>query len=184
MRNNAEGGWRGGGGGGGVPKPKVVSEVGWLSVYRLNKKVYVTGGSGKATLLVLTEIEVADQTYCLIQSQYTDSGPTSPSTFPLAQVSVRDASRVPVFVSASSIWIYVLSRVRQAGRPPVLRGKTFNIGHYTQTFQLKFFIPAMLIDSIDFYNLIPLSMTLTVPGGHKVSAKQDLFASFSPTIFS
>ena len=30
-----------------------------------------------------TEIEVADQTFCLTQSQYTDTGPTSPSTDPI-----------------------------------------------------------------------------------------------------
>ena len=30
-----------------------------------------------------TEIEVADQTYHLIQSQYTDTGPTSPSADPI-----------------------------------------------------------------------------------------------------
>ena len=30
-----------------------------------------------------TEIEVADQTFCLTQSQYTDNGPTSPSTDPI-----------------------------------------------------------------------------------------------------
>ena len=29
-----------------------------------------------------TEIEAADQTFCLTQSQYTDTGPTSPSTNP------------------------------------------------------------------------------------------------------
>ena len=31
-----------------------------------------------------TEIEVADQTFCLSQSQYTDTGPTSPSADPIA----------------------------------------------------------------------------------------------------
>ena len=30
-----------------------------------------------------TEIEVADQTFCLTQSQYTDTGPTSPSPDPI-----------------------------------------------------------------------------------------------------
>ena len=38
-----------------------------------------------------------------------------------------------------------------------------------------FFIPAMLrsIGTIDFYHVIPLSLSL--PGGHKVRAKQNLF---------
>ena len=31
------------------------------------------------------EIEVADQTFYLTQSQYTDTGPTSPSTDPITQ---------------------------------------------------------------------------------------------------
>ena len=30
-----------------------------------------------------TEIEIADQTFCLTQSQYTDTGPTSPSADPI-----------------------------------------------------------------------------------------------------
>ena len=37
--------------------------------------------------------------------------------------------------------------------------------------------PARLIGTIDFYHFIPLSLTLTLPGGHKVSAKQNLLAS-------
>ena len=42
----------------------------------------------------------------------------------------------------------------------------------------------MLIGTTDFYHCIPLSLTLILPGGHKVSAKQNLLASFSPTFFS
>ena len=30
-----------------------------------------------------TETEVADQTFCLVQSHYTDTGPTSPSSDPI-----------------------------------------------------------------------------------------------------
>ena len=41
----------------------------------------------------------------------------------------------------------------------------------------------MLIGIIDFYLSIPLSQTLTLSGGHKVIAKQNLLASFSPTLF-
>ena len=36
----------------------------------------------------------------------------------------------------------------------------------------------MLIGTIDFYHFVPLSLTLTLPGGDKVSAKQNLLASF------
>ena len=65
----------------------------------------------------------------------------------------------------------------------ILRGKNFNILHYRQTVHSNFFIPVMLLDTIDFYHFIPLSLTLTLPGGHKVSAKQNLLASFSQNIF-
>ena len=64
-----------------------------------------------------------------------------------------------------------------------LAKKKSNIGHSTQTVLRNFFLPAMLIGTIHFYHFIPLSLTLTVPGGHKVSAKQYLLASFSPTPF-
>ena len=67
--------------------------------------------------------------------------------------------------------------------PPVLYGKNFNVGQYMQTFQPTFFIPALLIGTIGFYHFIPLSLTLTLPGGHKVSTKQNLLASFSHTFF-
>ena len=62
--------------------------------------------------------------------------------------------------------------------PSVLCGKSFNTGHGTQTFQPVLLIPAMLIGTMDFYHFIPLSLTLTLPGGHKVSTKQSLLASF------
>ena len=61
--------------------------------------------------------------------------------------------------------------------------QTFNIGHYMQTVQPIFFIPAMLIGTFDHYKFILLSLTLTLPRGHKVSTKQNLLASFSPTLF-
>ena len=45
-----------------------------------------------------------------------------------------------------------------------------------------FFIPAMLISTIDSYHFVPLSLTLTLPGGHRVSVMQNLLTSFSGTI--
>ena len=71
-----------------------------------------------------------------------------------------------------------MSRVRPVGRPAILRGKTFNVGHYTQPFQPHFFTPVMLIGTIDFYHFIPRSRTLTLPTGHKVSAKQTSWLHF------
>ena len=46
-----------------------------------------------------TEIEVADQTFPLTQSQYTDAGPTSPSADPITQAPRRVATGVPIFKS-------------------------------------------------------------------------------------
>ena len=40
----------------------------------------------------------------------------------------------------------------------------------------------MVIGTFDFYHLIPLLLTSTLPGGHKVSAKQKLMALFSCTL--
>ena len=37
--------------------------------------------------------------------------------------------------------------------------------------------------TIDFYCFIPLSLTVTLAGRHKVSAKQNLLASFIHTLF-
>ena len=74
--------------------------------------------------------------------------------------------------------------VRPDGRPIFLCGKNFDVGYYTQNVLPNLFIPAMLIVTIDFYHFIPLSLTLTSPTCHKVSAKQNLLASFSHTLFT
>ena len=50
-----------------------------------------------------TETEVADQTFYLTQSQYTDAGPTSPSADPITQVPGRLATGVPIFKSL--VWL-------------------------------------------------------------------------------
>ena len=38
-----------------------------------------------------------------------------------------------LLLRTNNMWIYVMSRVRPAGRPAVMRGKQFHVGHYTQT---------------------------------------------------
>ena len=68
------------------------------------------------------------------------------------------------------MWIYVISRVRLAGWRAIL-WQGFNIGRYLQTFLPDSFIPAMLTGTIDFYLFIPLSVTLTLAGIHKVNEK-------------
>ena len=55
---------------------------------------------------------------------------------------------------------------------------------FNQFFFFFFFIlPTLLISTIGFYHFVPLSLTLTLPGGHKVISKQNLLDSFSPTLF-
>ena len=40
------------------------------------------------------------------------------------------------------------------------------------------FIPAMLIGTIDLNHFIPLPLTLTLPGGHKISTQQNVWLHF------
>ena len=47
-----------------------------------------------------------------------------------------------------------------------------------------FFTPPMRIGIVDFYHSTPLSMTLTLPGDHKISAKQNLSSLHFLTLFS
>ena len=56
----------------------------------------------------------------------------------------------------------------------VLLGQNFNVGQYTQAFQHFFFVPAMLIGTSEFYRFIPLPLTMTLSGGRKVNAMQNL----------
>ena len=74
-----------------------------------------------------------------------------------------------------------MSCVYSASQLAILHGKKFNVGHYAQAFQPIFFISAMFICAND-YHFIPFSLTLTLPGGHMVSAKQDIVASFFRTL--
>ena len=68
-----------------------------------------------------------------------------------------------IFIHMSNRWIYVISHVRQASSLSIwlaiLHGKTFSIGHYTETFQPNSSIPATLTGTIDFYHFIPLPVT-------------------------
>ena len=70
-----------------------------------------------------------------------------------------------------------MSQVCPAGWLAVLSGKDFNVGHY---FCL---IPAVLVGNINLYHLYYFFLSLTLPGGHKVSAKQNLMGSLSQTFF-
>ena len=85
----------------------------------------------------------------------------------------------------SNIWIYVISLVFiRPARSFVSRFKNDNVGHYTQTFQPNYSIPAMHIGTISLYHCIPLPVTLTSVGGHIVSTEQNLLASLSHKLFN
>ena len=58
-----------------------------------------------------------------------------------------------------------------------------NIRHYTQTFLPFVFTRAMFVGTIDSYHFIQLPIKLTLTGDHKVSAKQNSWASYSLTVF-
>ena len=72
----------------------------------------------------------------------------------------------------SSIWV-------MSWPSCVAKALTLDITY--KLFNQFLFIPAMLIDTIDFYHFILLPLTLTLAGGHKISAKQNLWAWFSCT---
>ena len=79
-------------------------------------------------------------------------------------------------IDMNIVWICVMSRVCLAGWPSFV-AKTLTLD---RSFQPTFLILAMLIDTINFYHFIPLSLTLTLLWGHKVSAKQNLLGYFLP----
>ena len=59
------------------------------------------------------------------------------------------------------ILMYVTSCVCPVGPPagrPSYIAKNFNAGHNTQTVQPNFFVPAMVIDTINLYHFMPLSL--------------------------
>ena len=61
----------------------------------------------------------------------------------------------------------------QAGRPSVK-----NVGHYTQTVKPFFFIPAMLIGTIDFHYFLTLSLTLALPGVTRSAQSKTYWLTF------
>ena len=78
-----------------------VLKVGWLLACLMSQQ-HASASQGwicsdKCTCCS-TEIEAADQTFYLTQSQYTDTGPTSPSTDPITP-GVWVATGVPIFKS-------------------------------------------------------------------------------------
>ena len=82
-------------------------------------------------------------------------------------------------IHMSNFWMHVISRFT------VLRGKTLTLDITHKLFYQFFsYLPYLVIGTIDFYHLNRLSVTLTLAGGHKVSAKQNLLASFPHLFFN
>ena len=69
-------------------------------------------------------------------------------------------------------------------RQSILRDKIFIVGYCTQTVQPIIFIPTMLTGATVIYHFIAFSLALILPGGHKVSAKQNVLALISPALSS
>ena len=65
--------------------------------------VYLRDGFAWAQLYILPHWESGRAHFCLTQSQYTDTGPTSPSTGPIMLASGRAATGVPFFKSL--VWL-------------------------------------------------------------------------------
>ena len=82
-----------------------------------------------------------------------------------------------VLIDMSNIWICVVSRCR---RRPSCMAKTFLTFDVTRKLfnQVFFFIPAMVVGTIDCCHCVPRSITLTLAGGHKVSTKRNLLVYF------
>ena len=62
--------------------------------------------------------------------------------------------------------------------------KTLTLDITHKLFSHFFFVPATIIGFFDFCHFTPLLLTLTLPGGHKVNAKQNLLASFFSHAFN
>ena len=88
-------------------EPHGKRDIGLLFVAYLTSQQHASvsqDGSAQTTLRPATQIEVADQTFHLTQSQYTDTGPTNPCTDPITPSAWQGiATGVPIFKSL--VWL-------------------------------------------------------------------------------
>ena len=83
----------------------------------------------------------------------------------------------PLFViEVIMAWIYILRRLAAFAWPLAITRKLFNLFFF-------FCHTGHAYGHIDFYHFIPFSLTLIMIGGHKVSSTQNIWASFSRTLF-
>ena len=92
-------------------------------------------------------------------------------------------SRV-ILIHMSIIRIYVMSLVHLPGRPAVVHGKTVEVGYYTQNVQPSYFLPAMLIGTIEFCHVVPQSLTLILAGGTRSAQRKPCFGFIFSDSFS
>ena len=79
--------------------------------------VYLRDGSAQTIVRAATlRYEVADQTFHLIQSQYSDTGPTSPTADCITPGGGGVATGVPIFKSL--LWLDLWKISAQAGFEP------------------------------------------------------------------
>ena len=72
--------------------------------------------------------------------------------------------------------------------PSILHWKNLNVAHYMQTLKYHFFsffvvISALLIGTLDFYHLIPLSVTLNLTGVTRWAQSQTPCFHFLPLLW-
>ena len=87
-----------------------------------------------------------------------------------------------ILIHISNIRICVISHGQPAGCclsicPPVLCGKNFTL-HLPCKLLSQTFMPTMLVGTIDFYHFIPLSITLTLTGGHRLAQSKIFWLHF------
>ena len=86
-------------------------------------------------------------------------------------------------IHKSILWIYVMSHVRLSVWPArsLCMAKTLMFDITSKLFK-QIFRTCLFIGMTDFYQFIPLALTLTMAGGHKVTVQQYLVVSFSHTL--
>ena len=91
------------------------------------------------------------------------------------ELSISILSFFVLFVYSYEHHMYLCYELCLAVRPYILRGKNFNVRHYTQAVLPNI---AILKGTIDIYHFVPLSLNLTLPGSHKVTARKTYWLHF------
>ena len=76
---------------------------------------------------------------------------------------------------------YELCSANQLASLASCMAKTVMLDITCKLFKFLSYLPCL--GTIDFYYLIPLSLSMTLPGGRRISTKVNLLASFSRSLF-